>query len=58
MIPAILDGGPLDGRELQVPEESLELQLDDDTSGRVVTVRYVLHYTDKKGVRHYYVPTR
>lgn len=54
---AILHGGPFDGKEMTLQESRLELLLDDSSSGRVVPVRYVLHYTDKRGILHFYVPT-
>lgn len=50
-------GGPFDGREIELQEPKLELLLDDTSSGRLVTLRYVLHFTDKRGVGHYYLPT-
>lgn len=55
---AILHGGPFDGKEMTVADGQLELHMEDNaTNSRLQVVRYVLHYTDKRDVRHYYVPT-
>lgn len=55
---AKLEGGPFQGRELDLPDERRELLLDDMSSGRIVPVRYVLDGVDNAGARHYsFVPT-
>lgn len=68
MITATFAGGPLDGQTRALPHDAPPLTLplsglaanDKIGTARVSIdlsyVHYVLHFTDKHGVAHYYVP--
>jgi hypothetical protein len=53
-IKAKIEGGVLDGLDVELQEPDLELLVEDMTSGCAVVHRYVLFSTDERGVRHYY----
>jgi hypothetical protein len=56
VITARFAGGPRDGQELQLDIAEPSLYVEFPSSIGVGLVRYALHFTDRKGVAHYYVP--